>query len=415
MSARFGCHLVLLLLCFACDGIGRSVVGEHYGRFEIPDCDPALPCEALTIVEPENVPDSASAIDLRVCEPAGTLCQSSEAPSSAGTVQCALEASDLERTFEESVELREVGCSALRLTHTRASGEPALVRIEPEAWRQVHLEVETDEPATLELAGGLIEHVSLALRGPVTLRVLDSDELRDLRVVASDAPVQIELTRVRAGRVAIEAPESAVLLRRSTLDAVAISAQRIDLESSYVSDAVFRGGWLNAADATLLRVKAEVERSVLSACDATMLSLSDCRSFTSVQGHFTDVHLSACSEEVSVYGSALVYAQLEGNVLLDGASLGSAVLGLGDVGPISTWDTSFNNVTFCADQHSLSFGGSTAARCAHCDLAAEPVSPDACLVSGSEARVESSPSCDTLAAPPRCGDPQPERMRPPRM
>lgn len=415
MSARFGCHMALVLLCFACDGIGRSVVGEHYGRFDVPECDPALPCEPLTMVEPENVPDSASAIDLRVCEPAGTLCQSSKTPSSAGRVQCALEASELERTFEESTELREVGCSALRLTHTRASGEPAVVRIEPEAWRQAHLEVETDEPATLELAGGLIEHVSLALRGPITLRVLDTDELRDLRVVANDAPVQIELTRVRAGRVAIEAPESAVLLRRSSLDAVAISAQRIDLESSYVSDAVLRGEWLNAADATLLRVSSEIERSVLSACDATMLRLSGCRSFTSVQGHFTDVQLSACSEEISIYGSALINAQLEGSLLLDAASLGSVVLGLGEVGPIAAWDTSFNNVTFCADQHSLSFGGSSSARCAHCDLAPEPVSPDACLVSGSDARVESSPSCDMLAAPPRCGDPQPERMRPPRM
>lgn len=415
MSARFGCHLALVLLCFACDGIGRSVVGEHYGRFDVPDCDPALPCEALTMFEPENVPDSAVAIDLRVCEPAGTLCQGSEAPSGSATVRCALEASDLDRTFAQGAELREVGCSALRLSHTRASGEPALVRIEPEAWRQVHLEVETDEPATLELAGGLIEHVSLALHGPITLRVLDSNELRDLRVVATDASVQIELTRVRAGRVAIDAPESAVLLRRSSVDAVAINAQRIDLESSYVSDAVFRGQWLNAADATLLRVNAELERSVLSACDATMLRLSGCRSFTSVQGHFTDVQLSACSEEIGVYGSTLINAQLEGSLLLDGASLESVVLGLGEVGPIAAWDTSFNNVTFCADQHSLSFGGSTAARCAHCDLAPEPVSPDACLVAGAEARVESSPSCDMLAAAPPCDAPQPARMRPPRM
>ncbi|HTU62572.1 MAG TPA: hypothetical protein VMF89_29125, partial [Polyangiales bacterium] len=264
MSARLGFTWAWVALCFACDGIGRSVVGEHYGRFEVPDCDPPLPCEPLTIAEPENVPDGASPIDLRTCEPAGALCQGSET----GTVQCALEASEAERTFEESAALREIGCSTLRLQHTRASGEPALVRIEPDFWRQVHLEVDSDEPATLEIAGGVIEHVSLALHGPITLRVLDTDELRDLHVIAHDAPVQIELTRVRAARVAIDASESAVLLRRSTLDAVWIGAQRIDLESSYVSDVVLRAQWLNAADATLRRVDAELERSVLSACDA---------------------------------------------------------------------------------------------------------------------------------------------------
>ena len=414
MSARLICGFALAVLYLTCEGIGRSIVGEHYGRFEVPDCDPALPCEPLTIAEPENVPDSATPVDLRLCEPVGTLCDGSETPSGSATVQCAAEASDLARTFQQSAELREIGCRALRIEHTRASGEPATVRIEPEAWRQAHLEVDSDEPASLELAGGLMEHVSLSLHGPVTLRVLDSDELRDLRVMADDARVQIELTRVRAGRVAIDAPESAVLLRRSTLDALGISAQRIDLESSYMSDAVLRARWLNAADATLLRVNAELERSVLSACDASMLRLSGCRSWTSVQGRFTDVQLAACSEEISIYGSALVGAQLEGNLLLDGASLAALVLGLGAVGSIATWDTTLDNVTFCADQHSLSFGGSSAVRCAHCEIAPEPVAPDACVVAGSEARVESSPSCDTLAAAPRCGEPQPERMRPPR-
>jgi hypothetical protein len=326
-------------------------------------------------------------------------------------LQCATAAEGLERTFDDTSGLGQLACSALRLLNR---GEPRTARIELDAWKQAHLDIESVEPATLELVGGRIEHVSLALHGPITLRVLDSEQLSDLRV-ASDGAAQIELTRVRGAAVAIEAPQASLVVRRSSLDRLSVSVQRIELESSFVSDAAWRAEWLNAADVTLLRVRAEAERSVLSACDVSMARFSACRSWTSVQGHFTDVQLAACDEEISVYGSAMARAQLEGDLLLDGASLSAAVLGLGEVGAITSWDTQLTNITFCADQHSLNLGGSSSVRCGHCDLAQEPLTPDACIVAGSKARTESSESCVALDVPPLCAEPQPERMRPPRM
>lgn len=417
MNGWLRCCASLMWLSLGCSGVGRSVVGEQ-ARFEEPLCDPPLPCAELAIAEPDSVPDSADPVDLTQCEPNGALCQvSATMPASGPTVRCATTAADhgpTERTFSEVAELAQLTCTALRLRHVGASVEPTTARIALDVWRQAHLEVASDEPAALELTGGSLEHVSLVLHGPITLRVLDVEQLRDLRVM-SDGAAQIELTRVRGASVSIEGPQAAVLVRRSSLERLRVNAQRVDLESSYVKDARWRAEWLNAADTTLLRVHAEVERSVLSACDATMARFAGCRSWTAVQGRFSDVQLSACDEEISLYGSTVERGQLEGNLLLDAASLGSLILGQGEVGTITSWDSQLQNVTFCADQHTLSLGGSSAVRCARCDLAPGPVTPDACYVPGAEALVESSESCGELEALSQCAEPQPERMRPPRM
>jgi hypothetical protein len=146
-----------------------------------------------------------------------------------------------------------------------------------------------------------------------------------------------------------------------------------------------------------------------------MTSFSDCRSWTAVQGVFADVQLFPCSEEAGVYGGAMQRAQLEGDLILDGAGLHDVVLGVGEVGSITTWDTQLTNISFCADQHSLTFGGAGGARCAHCDLTPEPAQPDACRLERADPRVDKSESCPKLASLPVCSDPPPQRMRPPRM
>jgi hypothetical protein len=409
MSGVLARWLFLGGVLLACDGVGRSVVGER--AVFVPEvCKRPVPCEPLTLLEPEAVPEAATPVDLTQCMQAGTTLCPASATTPAG--QCTAPAPALERTFQAAFELALLGCTAVHLVH--AANEPALARIELQSWNQVHLDIESAEAVTLELVGGKIEHVSVALHGPITLRVVDGPSVRDLRVLGGSSAAQIELVRATVEALAIDGSQAQVLLRRSSLKHVRLAVQRINLESSFILNAAWQAQTLNASDASLQRVRSAATRSVLSSCDVEMTSFMGCQSLTAVQGMLTDVQMFSCAEEIGLYGATVSHSQLEGDLILDAASLGRVVLGLGDVGSVATWDTHLSNISFCADQQPLTFGGTTGVHCGHCNLTPEPAQPAACRLQSAEPAVLSSSSCPELLQLPVCGDPLPERMRPPR-
>ncbi|HET8933566.1 MAG TPA: hypothetical protein VFN67_09010 [Polyangiales bacterium] len=404
--------LGLACVIAACSGVGRSVVGERAPAFDFDVCKEPLPCQPLEPNEPRALPAPALPVDLTQCTQASaTLCASS---ATTPTIQCSALASGLSRTFQGASDLGQLGCSAVTIGHADSS-ELTEGRIELQTWNQVHVEIASAVPATLELVGGQIEHVSLVLHGPITLRIVDVPRVNDLRVLAPNSAVNVELLRSIGGGVAIDAPQGALLLRRSSLDHVNITAQRLDFESSSVTDAAWQAAALNAVDATLHRIRSSAERSVISACDVTGIHLASCQSLTLVQGSITDAQILACAEETGIYGTAVVHAQLEGNMILDGASLGQVVLGLGEVGSISTWDTQLTDISICKDSQELTFGGASDGRCFHCNLTDSLAQPAACRLEQAMPMLEGVASCPNLRGPmPFCGDPSPERMRPPR-
>lgn len=411
MSGKLACLFWSLCLLSACDGVGRSVVGERAPAFGF-GCPKPLACKPVELDEPKAVPEPPTPVDLAQCAQVGaTLCPAS-ATTPAG--QCPAPPMALTRSFEDARDLGQLACTAAQLFHAPESGEPARVSIPIEAWNQVHLEISSATPATLELVGGQLEHVSLALRGPIALRLLDISRVQDLRVLADDPGASVEALRTHGADLSVAAPHGLLLLRRSRFERVSISAERIDLESSAVFDARWEATSLNAADATLRRIHAAVERSLLSATDMWMVSFASCRSLTAIQGVLSNIQLAACAEETGIYGSAVVHSQLDGTLILDGASLGEVVLGLADPGAIMIWDTQMTDISLCADSQVLTFGGWSDARCVHCNLADEPVDPAACRLDGTDPKIEDSLSCPRLPQLPICGDPQPERMRPPR-
>jgi hypothetical protein len=406
MSGRLIAALCLLM---ACDGIGRSVVGE-LGVLEVESCEKPVPCEPIIVDEPRDLPQPAAPVDVMLCGQAAAMpCTTS---GNTSVAQCAASALALSLRFQGALDLAHLACSAVQLVH--AADDPSDVRIDFQAWDHVHLDIESTQAVTLELAGGQIEQVSISLRGPINLRLLDSERVHDLRIQADSAAAQIELLRTKVASLSIDAPEAQVLLRRSDLEYVQLSARRLELESSSVSDASWSAATLNASDATLFRVRSEVERTVLSACDVNMGSFLSCQSLTAVSGTMTDVHLPACAEAIGIYGGAVVHSQLEGDLLLDAASLTTLALGVGEAGAIRTWDTHLYNISFCADQQPLTFAGASAAACVHCDVTPVPAQPAACQLDDEGRRAEDTYGCTTLFVIPPCEPPAPERMRPPR-
>jgi hypothetical protein len=381
-----------LWLC-GCDGLGRAVVGERTLGQTDEICRQPLPCEPLEIAPPESVPTATLPVDFREC---------SQACASTTVGECVPAESSVETELPA-----ELACARARLE------EPA--RVEVGTWTWVHVEVESAAPATLELVGGTLEHVSLTLRGPITLRITDLERVRDLRVLAPEGRAQIELQRTDMRVLAVAAPEAALLLRRSNIERATLEVEQLDVESSAVSDTIWRASSLSMTDATVKRVHSEIARSVLSASDVRKSSFLGCQSLTAVQTVFDEVRLHACAEEAGLYGASFLRSQLEGNLILDGAGIDESVLGVGEVGTIMAWDTRLKGISFCADQHALSFGGGTSLRCGHCDLTPEPAEPAACQLPLAQSAVENCGSCQVLTdVLPACGDPLPERMRPPR-
>jgi hypothetical protein len=281
-------------------------------------------------------------------------------------------------------------------------------------WLNTDLSVHTDTRAVIDITGGRIEHVSLALSGPVTLRLTDVQSLSDLRVLATDgAAVQVELLRSEGAGLSVAGAETDVLLRRSRFSHVRLGVRRITLESSVVIDAVFEAQALQAADATLRRIESGAERTLLAGSLVAMARFSRCRSLTAVLGSFRALHIAPCAEEAALYGSGVEQAQLDGPIILDSAKLGRVVFGVSEAASITAWDSTVSDPTFCESRTALVAGGFGWLNCARCDLAAEPIEPSACVVKGARYQTVHSESCPSLELPEQCGAPQPERMRPP--
>jgi hypothetical protein len=397
----------------ACSGVGRSVVGERAPAFDFDVCEAPLPCKPLELDEPQELPEPAAPVDLALCMQASpTSCSAS---ATTPTIQCSAVAAGLSRTFQNAADLGQLGCTAVNIGHAADSSELGEARIELQIWNQAHVEIASAVPATLELMGGQIEHVSLVLHGPITLRIVDVGRVNDLRILAPDAAANIEFLRSIGGAVSIDAPQGALLLRRSSLNHVTISARRVDFESSSISDGAWQAASLNAVDATLRRIRSSAERSVLSASDVDEAHFASCQSLTLVDGSITHAQILACAEETGIYGTAVIQSQLEGDMILDGASLGQVVLGLGEVGSIMTWDTQLTGISVCTDSQELTFGGASDGRCFHCNLTDPLAQPDVCRLETAMPMLEGVTSCPNLLWPmPFCGDPRPERMRPPR-
>jgi hypothetical protein len=305
-------------------------------------------------------------------------------------------------------------CSSDRVLQRGAADGDTLTLHDVE-WSQSHLRVQATEPSVVELVGGRLDHVSLAVAGPVTLRLVDVQGLADLRVlVADDSAVRMEVVRSAGAGLTVSGSDAEVLVRRSRIDRVGLWVKRITLESSSVTDGIWEAQVLDAADSTLERIASAAERSVFAGCQVGMARFSRCQSLTAVLGYLHDVHVQACAEEVALYGANVQTAQIEGETILDSASLTGAIFGVGTIGPITAWDSTLTSPTFCDPGVAVALGSFAWVRCARCDLAAQSVTPDACFVDDAQYEISESESCPSLQQVRSCSMPEPVRMRPPR-
>jgi hypothetical protein len=426
MNARVGCaaRALAFALCMlagvgGCKGLGRAVVGEkppmRAGSMACdgpsPDCDHTPPPAA-----PEYVPPLAAPIELAGCAlvPPPAACglppvHADDPPDCRAPLR-------VDTDGAGQAALARQYCENLSILDDREEPAERVLRLEAPSLDSVNLTLQSSLPLTLELAEATLTHVWFELRGPVTLRIVSSRTLSDVRVSAPGArAAAFELDQANGAGLSVGSEAAAfagaVAIRRSTLRRVQLTADSIELESAALTDLALSTSRLEAADATLTRCTVQARRSLLASCTVSAASFSECGTFSAIQGVFQDTRLDACSDAARLYGAKFSSSALDGELVLDHAELRQVRLGVLEPVAIAAWDAQITYARLCSEGASVSVGGSSLIACVspRAELACDA---DVCIVPQAMLQGD-TPDCEPFQEPPTCAAPEPERMRPP--
>jgi hypothetical protein len=419
--SRRALERVLVLVAsglLGCDGVGRALVGETLdGSGELacdrPRCEersrPAPPRQADS--EPLGVNDcQASSADPR-CGPGAD--PDSLADGAAEDV-CGR---SLVLDEESAAELRELDCARLWLR--RAPGAvDAVLRIEDVRWRSLTLMIETEAPLVLELTRAALSQLRVTLRGPVTLRVVDSQEVSELMLMTDHAAAALELrdsrvSRLRVGVSAAMRFAGTLDVQRSQVADVLAFARTASFESVLLEDArLLADERLDFSDATGRRVVVAADQIVLNVSTFSEIEVERCGRLAAYQTWLSNFRVPACSDDSTrVYGGSMRRGSIEGPIVADRASFERTRFGVLDTTDLQLWDSELSNTAFCAGTDSVTLGGNTSSLCAFCredDGSLVPVR--ACRHPDAEPILLQT--CQGLLDAPVC-EPAPQRMRPP--
>jgi hypothetical protein len=418
-----------LPLGLGCDGVGRALVGErpvsdpHADPCDrsVPSCvDPPLP------VAPVGLPDAATAVDLEPCRASRiAVCPRATQGRTGGdpvpvAPGCEPEHNSDDTTTDFGVLARR-SCDALRIVGEDQLAAP-IVQLADVQLDSVNVRIDSARPLTLQLVSASLLHVWFELHGPITLSIEASANVHDLRVSAPEPAAgraQLTIENVRADALAIGTVDAAfggdVVMRRSTLQHLAVHASSLELESVSAVDMRVDTQRLSASDATLLRMASSADRTLLADCTVSEARFADCAEFTAIAGIIKGSRIDGCSEPARLYGTSFSDGVLDGPVALDHANLSAVRFGLHERADIQAWDSHISYVRFCSPLQSASFGGTSSIVCGHCEPSHDqPRVVDACVVDGSSYEaMGSADSCQALATLALCAEPEPTRMRPP--
>jgi hypothetical protein len=393
-----------LVSLVACSQVGREIVGQQRKMTGESECSQARRCGQLEVEAPEDLPEAAGPVDLSGCtfEPSCPI-GSRACPSSKSS-------SDELGLAWSSDQLASLTCSLARLAPGDDDG--AVLQADGSALRQLNLRVTSDDAASIELTRASLEHVSFELHGPVTLRLIDSVKLDDVRVTA-DGAAQIVIEGGHGDGLALAADSGSAIMRRVAFEHLRVQLAQLELESVQLRSAEIAAQRFDATDATLHHLAVQADRVLLAASTVSMSEFGACTAFSGIAGSFESTHVSACLEPHRIYGAMFNLSRIDGALALDRAGLTLTELGAADPGSADVWDSTLNRVTFCGDRQAFAFGGHSTVKCGHCDLAETPVEPEACLGKMAEFFLESTDSCAGFEGPPACAAGEPQRMRPP--
>jgi hypothetical protein len=406
-----------VLMVLGCDGVGRALVGE-----ELAGVDDDLACQRPSCQEQPlpiapRVRDSEP-LGVALCaqRPDSTLCDRADDPRTGAEEASQSPCGEPRLLDEDSGEaLRRLDCVQLSLQRTAEAGAGVL-RISDARWRGLTLVIESEDAFVLELERAVLEQVRVTLRGPVTLRVIDSVEVAELMVTTDDraAALEVRESRVRALWLGgADLPFAGTLdAQRSTIAMLTAFVRAASFESVLLDDVRASAERLELSDVTGRRLLLAADQIIVNVSSLSELEIERCGRLGAYQTWLTSFRIPACRDDATrLYGGTMRRGAIEGSIVADRASFDRTRFGVRDATELQLWDASLENTSLCAGTGRVTIGGDTSALCVFCKEDDDsPVPVQACL------HPESAPillrACRALVEAPVC-EPAPQRMRPP--
>lgn len=407
----------VFLALAACDGVGRALVeAGNDGASDGLTCEP-IECRDI-LFAPLAFPEPR-APNLTQCTPRSpALCDpSSETEpgldrNPAGACRRTLSLDD--DAFDADA-MRSLSCTKARLVRTQ-SGSGAILRIEDASWTQLDLDIETSDPVTLELVSPQLIEVQIHVRGPVTLRVLDTKEVHDWTVATDSPAATVDLQNTEVKTIRLGDPQAQFVGRlaivRSLIAQATINARDLLLETVGLNDSRITAEHTQWFDVTSRRTKLSAGTAVISASRLTEIEVERCEFLSLHRSNLAAYAIPACSAgPTRLFETTLNRGSLQGAIDADGSRITETVFGMHDTTDLLLWGTSLVRVNFCAGTDHVAVAGEGSFLCATCrELDGTGVPIDACLHEENETSFVKS--CGVLAVAPAC-EPTPLRMRPP--
>lgn len=432
--------IAVVLVCLACapackGGLGRALVDE-YPKQRPPggtsDCamPPRCDDEASGAPDAGVEPIEITPVALHTCgafvpagcgdDALGPTPGEDGAPADAGandecSTTLALGGSD---TVPNAVTL---GCTAQRFDAVADADAPDLVTLRRAVWRHSNVAISAMRPITLELEAATLEDVWIGLRGPITLRVNEDSTMTNVRMRTRDdragAP-RVDLRDSHAQNLAV-APEAddgfaSLALARMHLNHADLRARDVTMESVAGNDMRIDAFELTSADGWFNGVDLAFDRALIASLTANKVNVSRCGKLTLVNGTFERATMIPCTDgPMRVYGAAIHYSLVDGEVDGDHASFEFVRFGVDRTLEITGWDSTFTAVNFCRHTKAARFGNLPTVTCSECADDKSDVDPHACQPPGSTVASRKNFCAVLNELPlPLCPAPEPERERP---
>jgi hypothetical protein len=274
-------------------------------------------------------------------------------------------------------------------------------------------------PVVVELESASLNNITFFIQGNVTLRITQSVELIDIRVLSErKVPGFPTFELIEAdGQHLVIGTESKIfegLFRatRSELETCSVHAQEVQLESVRIVKTIVDASILSGTDGFFTDTVIAFRDAILSAIMLYRVEIPRCGSLTTVSSTIETTRISACTgSPFRSYSTDMIDVSLNGSIEIDQGVWQKVRFGIQEATSVVGWDFELTEATVCDKSRSFRIGGNPLLSCIRCDT--ESIhEPDAvCLLPGTHPAIKGQ-NCSAFLQPSDCPEPFPQRTRP---
>jgi len=265
-----------------------------------------------------------------------------------------------------------LACGDLLVDGTLDGVERSRLAIDAPVWIGAEVTLTSDHPLEVVLDHAWLHDVSVTLRGPVTLRVANSEHVRSVRVRVMDQERQgaVELDGVSGAEVRLGemgAQLGRVDMARTELNVSQTVASSVRLESVAMARGRLEAQELSAIDLRAKDVHFSVDDVLLASFDLNAAWFSRCDELTLIDGKTLNAQFAACTvRPARIFVTSLIRGSFDGDVETDQSAWTGVALGATGETNVTAWSTNFASVALCPGVDDFVLGEGSTLGCASC-------------------------------------------------